>query len=57
MNSTLDLAEQDATDRKRPHISQLCEMGLRGLHLDVIMGACYIRKLEKNPATRHVSAS
>jgi hypothetical protein len=35
-----------------PHISQVCEMGLHGFHLDVMIGACCIRKVRRNPATR-----
>lgn len=41
----------------RPHISQLCEMGLYGFLLDVIMGVCCIRKVRKIPTTRYVPAS
>jgi len=33
---------------------QPCEMGLQGLHLDVMLGACCRRKLRKNSTTRHL---
>jgi len=32
-------------------------MGLHGFHLDVMLGACRIRKVRENPTTRHVPAS
>jgi len=43
------------TDGNRPHISQLCERGLQGLHLDIMIGVCMRhkkRKKERADATR-----
>jgi hypothetical protein len=33
-------SERNATNWNRPHLSQLCEIGLHRFHLDVIMCAC-----------------
>ena len=37
--------------RESTYFSHLCEMGLPGFPLRVIMGACCIRKLRNNPAS------
>jgi hypothetical protein len=41
MNSTLDLSDSEPRchERNQPHISELCEMGQRGIDLDVMI-AC-----------------
>jgi hypothetical protein len=39
-----------------PHISQLCQMGLHGFHLDVIMG-CMQHKKAKNGSSNATRAS
>ena len=37
--------------QNQPYISQVCETGLYVLPLDVMIGACCIRKEKKHPAT------
>ncbi len=41
----------DDNRRESTYFSHLCEMGLPGFPLRVIMGACCIRKLRNNPAS------
>src|ERR1700730_2387098 len=54
---TFPLRALRRVDKEGCHLSQLCEMGLRGFHLDVMLDACFTRNLRKNTVTQHTTAS